>query len=317
MWLQSVGWTQQPFETQNCKLISVLVKASHWPAGWKSIKAKKPTHFLSCWPVLVFSSAATCVFIPSQAATVHVQKRMATSSPLFVLSSCTCDELSPGKCSQMCVAQSDQPKVHVITRLHKMTFFLPGHHKSSPVRVSSCSIPLLWVSGRRELLQLLSLQVPWFSFHSMLGTIHDSQSGAVKPIIHDRRHPKLAVSCFDSFCQGGGFYGVLLEAPKEKINIKYSKGTCFFLHFQTSFKLQQTGIQQVLLVLIQNEAFNARHDVTVLACATSSVFIPFSSSLTRVILRDITWSLSWLVCFDPYLSYFSVCPLNLRNEGIH
>lgn len=96
------------------------------------------------------------------------------------------------------------------------------------------------------------------------------------------------MSRFDSFCQGGGFYGILIKAPKEKTSIKYSKGTRFFLHFQTSFKLQQTGIQQVLLVLIQNEAFNARHDITVLACATSSGFIPFSSALTRVILRDIT-----------------------------
>lgn len=210
MWLQPVGWTQQPFETQNCKLISGLVKASHWPECWESIKDIKNMHFLSCWPVLAFFSGAACVFIPSQAAPVHVQERIATSSPLFVLSPCTCDELSPGKRSQTCVAQSDQPKVHVITRLHKMTFFLPGHHKSSPVRVLSCSTPLLWVSGRRALLQLLSLQVPRFSLLSTPGTCHDFQSRAVKPVNHGRRHPKLAVSRFDSFCWGGGLHGVLI-----------------------------------------------------------------------------------------------------------
>lgn len=50
--------------------------------------------------------------------------------------------------------------------------------------------------------------------------------------------------------------------------------------------------QQVLLILIQDEDFNARHDITVFACATSLGFIPFSFALTHMLLSNIIWSLS-------------------------
>lgn len=37
--------------------------------------------------------------------------------------------------------------------------------------------------------------------------------------------------------------------------------------------------QQVLLILVKDKEFNARHDITVFACATSSGFIPFCFAL--------------------------------------
>lgn len=131
------------------------------------------------------------------------------------------------------------------------------------------------------------------------------------------RQPKLAGSRFGSFFLGG--YCVFIKSQKKKVTIKYSKVTCCFLHSQTGFKLLQAGTrtQQVLLILIQDEDFNARHDITVFACATSLGFIPFSFALTGMILRDTIWSLFWLGCFDPCLNYFPACLLNLRHENIH
>lgn len=83
------------------------------------------------------------------------------------------------------------------------------------------------------------------------------------------------------------------------------------MHFQTSFKLLQAGMrtQQALLILIKDKDFNARHDITVFACVTSSGFSPFCFALTWMILRNTVWSLFWLGCFDPCLNYFSLCPL--------
>lgn len=67
--------------------------------------------------------------------------------------------------------------------------------------------------------------------------------------------------------------------------------------------------QQVLLILVQDEHFDARHDITVFACATSWGFIPFSFAVTQIILSDIIRGLFWLGCSDPCLNYFPVSPL--------
>lgn len=200
----------------------------------------------------------------------------------------------------------------MITHLHKMTFFLPARPKSSPVRVSSHRTSLLSVFEGSMLLPTAFSRSTTFFFLFTLVTINNFQTVSVKSIIHYMRQPRLAASCFGSFLFGGGSFIVfLLKVKKITLTLNIAKLLPSFYIFTPVSKRLRAGMrtQQVLLILIQDEDFSARHDITVFACATSSGFIPFSFAKTRMILSNIIWILFCLGCFDPCLNYFPVCPL--------
>lgn len=154
-----------------------------------------------------------------------------------------------------------------------------------------------WCLKEARSFPLLPLKVPLFfpPFYSSYNQqFLDSVCKINNPLYEKAQIGNVTFWLF--FVGWGEFYCVFIKSPKKKANIKYSKVTCCFLHFQTSIKLLWAGTrtQQVLLILTQDEDFNARHDITVFACATSSGFIPFSFVLTQMILSNIIWSLFWL-----------------------
>lgn len=182
----------------------------------------------------------------------------------------------------------------MITHLHKMTFFLLSHPKSFPVTVLSHETSLSLLFERSTLLPTAFSQSTtfFFPFYSSYNQqFLDTVCKINNPLYETAQIGNVTFWFF--FVGWGEFYCVFIKHPKKKANIKYSKVTCCFLHFQTRIKLLQAGMrtQQVLLILMQDEDFNARHDITIFACATSSGFIPFSFVLTQMILSNIVWSL--------------------------